>query len=98
MASLSFRESINSLGWSRRDEVEPVTTTRPSGLLSSIQSLNPFKDSGYLQLPTAESSAAPLPAPNRREEEEGWLVCESTHVRYILMLASPADDHADGVE
>ncbi|ROT37007.1 SFT2-domain-containing protein [Sodiomyces alkalinus F11] len=74
MASPSFRESISSLGWSRRDEVEPVTTTRQSGLLSSIQSLNPFKDGGYVQLPTTESSGAPLPAPNRREEEEGWLV------------------------
>ncbi|KAL2756160.1 hypothetical protein ACRALDRAFT_1076520 [Sodiomyces alcalophilus JCM 7366] len=74
MASPSFRESISSLGWSRRDEVEPVTTTPQGGLLSSIQSLNPFRDSGYLQLPTTESSAAPLPAPSRREEEEGWLV------------------------
>ncbi|KAH7197657.1 Got1/Sft2-like family-domain-containing protein [Fusarium flagelliforme] len=73
MASSSFRDSINSLGWSRRDE--PVNTSQQSGLLSSIQSLNPFQGgSGYVRLPTTESAGAPLPAPTRREEEEGWFV------------------------
>ncbi|KAI5463018.1 Got1/Sft2-like family-domain-containing protein [Mariannaea sp. PMI_226] len=72
MASTSFRDSINSLGWSRRDE--PVNTSRQSGLLSSIQSLNPFSDRGYVRLPTSESAGAPLPQPSRREEEEGWFV------------------------
>ncbi|KAJ0149538.1 Pyrrolocin cluster transcription factor fsdR [Fusarium oxysporum f. sp. albedinis] len=73
MASSSFRDSINSLGWSRRDE--PVNTSHQSGLLSSLQSLNPFQGgSGYVRLPTTESSGAPLPAPSRREEEEGWFV------------------------
>ncbi|KAF4485542.1 transport SFT2 [Fusarium agapanthi] len=73
MASSSFRDSINSLGWSRRDE--PVNTSQQSGLLSSLQSLNPFQGgSGYVRLPTTESSGAPLPAPTRREEEEGWFV------------------------
>ncbi|KAF4998104.1 hypothetical protein FGRMN_3401 [Fusarium graminum] len=73
MASSTFRDSINSLGWSRRDE--PVNTSQQSGLLSSIQSLNPFQGgSGYVRLPTTESSGAPLPAPTRREEEEGWFV------------------------
>ncbi|KAF5656877.1 transport SFT2 [Fusarium circinatum] len=73
MASSSFRHSINSLGWSRRDE--PVNTSQQSGLLSSLQSLNPFQGgSGYVRLPTTESSGAPLPAPTRREEEEGWFV------------------------
>lgn len=76
MASNSFRDSIGALGWSRRDE--PVNTSQQSGLLSSIQSLNPFGDRGYVRLPTTESSGAPLPAPSRREEEEGWYVCEST--------------------
>lgn len=76
MASSSFRDSINSLGWSRRDE--PVNTSQQNGLLSSIQSLNPFGDRGYVRLPTTESAGAPLPAPSRREEEEGWFVCEST--------------------
>lgn len=80
MASSSFRDSINSLGWSRATE-EPVNTSRDSGFLSSIQNLNPFQDRGYLQLPTHEASpGAPLPAPSRREEEEGWFVRESTPV------------------
>ncbi|KAI5862684.1 SFT2-domain-containing protein [Durotheca rogersii] len=72
MASASFRESMNSLGWSRRDRDSPVNTSQRSGLLSSIQSLNPFGDRGYVQLPTTESAGAPLPASNRRDEEEGW--------------------------
>ncbi|KAH8195239.1 hypothetical protein TruAng_010602 [Truncatella angustata] len=72
MASTSFRESMNSLGWSRRDPDVPVNTSQQSGLLSSIKSLNPFGDRGYVQLPTTEGAGAPLPAPSRREEEEGW--------------------------
>ncbi|KAK3394563.1 Got1/Sft2-like family-domain-containing protein [Podospora didyma] len=73
MASTSFRDSINSLGWSRRDADLPVNTSQQSGLLSSIKSLNPFGgDRGYVQLPTMEGAGAPLPAPSRREEEEGW--------------------------
>lgn len=81
MASSSFRDSMNSLGWSRRDDV-PVTTTRqPTGFLSSIQSLNPFGDGGYVQLPTTEGPGAPLPARSRREEEEAWFARESTSHR-----------------
>ncbi|KAK4117363.1 SFT2-domain-containing protein [Canariomyces notabilis] len=72
MASTSFRDSINSLGWSRRDADLPVNTSRQSGFLSSLKSLNPFGDRGYVQLPTTEGPGAPLPAPSRREEEEGW--------------------------
>jgi len=34
--------------------------------------LNPFGGQGYVQLPTHEAPGAPLPAPTRREEEEGW--------------------------
>jgi hypothetical protein len=71
----SLRESFNSLGWSRRDE--PANTSSQSGLLSSISNLNPFQDRGYLRLPTSENAGAPLPAPTRREEEEGWFVRES---------------------
>ena len=78
MASNSFRDSINSLGWSRRENDEPVTTAQPSGLLASIKNLNPFQDRGYLRLPTSENAGAPLPAPTRREEEEGWFVREAT--------------------
>ncbi|KAI0391605.1 Got1/Sft2-like family-domain-containing protein [Xylariaceae sp. FL0594] len=74
MASTSFRESMNSLGWSRRDPDYPVNTTQQTGLLSSIKSLNPFGDRGYVQLPTTEGGGAPLPASNRRDEEEGWFV------------------------
>jgi hypothetical protein len=67
---------MNSLGWGRREE-EPVNT-QPTGFLSSIQSYNPFQGSrGYVRLPTTEGGAgAPLPAPTRREEEEGWFVCK----------------------
>ncbi|KAK2073126.1 hypothetical protein P8C59_007430 [Phyllachora maydis] len=51
----------------------PVNTSQQSGLLSSIQSLNPFnKRGGYVQLPTTDGAGAPLPAPSRREEEEGY--------------------------
>lgn len=80
MASSSFRDSINSLGWARRDTDLPVHTSRQTGLFSSLQSLNPFGDRGYVQLPTTEGPGAPLPAPSRREEEEGWFACRSTQV------------------
>lgn len=69
---------MNSLGWSRRSQDVPVNTAQQSGLLSSIKSLNPFGDSGYVRLPTTEGPGAPLPARNRREEEEGWFAREST--------------------
>jgi hypothetical protein len=68
---------MNSLGWSRRDPDVPVNTSQQTGLLSSIKSLNPFGDSGYVRLPTTEGAGAPLPARNRREEEEAWFACES---------------------
>lgn len=77
MASSSFTDSISSLGWSRRDPDLPVNTSQQSGLLSSLRSLNPFGGGGYVQLPTTESAGAPLPAPTRREEEEGWLARKS---------------------
>ncbi|KAG9248364.1 Got1/Sft2-like family-domain-containing protein [Calycina marina] len=71
MSSSSFRDSMNSLGWSRRDADVPVNTSQQTGLLSSIKSLNPFGD-GYVRLPTTEGAGAPLPARTRREEEEAW--------------------------
>ncbi|KNG48714.1 sft2-domain-containing protein [Stemphylium lycopersici] len=72
MASASFRDSMNSLGWSRREAEAPVTTAPPS-FLGRIQGLNPFGQGGYVRLPTTETNpGAPLPAPTRREEEEGW--------------------------
>lgn len=76
MASASFRDSMNSLGWSRR-EPEPVNTSSPS-LLGRLQNLNPFGDGGYVRLPITETNpGAPLPAPTRREEEEGWFARKS---------------------
>jgi len=63
---------MNSLGWSRRDPDVPVNTAQQTGLLSSIKSLNPFGDSGYVRLPTTEGAGAPLPARTRREEDEAW--------------------------
>ncbi len=89
MASSSFRDSINSLGWSRRGADAPVSTAPQGGFLSSLQSLNPFGDGGYVQLPTTEGPGAPLPAPNRREEEEGWFACESTPVFLDCLPTDP---------
>ena len=72
MASASFRDSMNSLGWSRRDPDVPVNTAPPT-LVGRLQSLNPFGSGGYVRLPTSnEGPGAPLPAPTRREEEEGF--------------------------
>ncbi|KAF2786443.1 SFT2 domain-containing protein [Melanomma pulvis-pyrius CBS 109.77] len=71
MASASFRDSMNSLGWSRRDPDVPVNTSSPS-LMGRLQNINPFGSGGYVRLPTNEGPGAPLPAPTRREEEEGW--------------------------
>jgi len=76
MTSTAFRESLNSLGWSRRDE--PVNTTSSTPILSKLSSLNPFRRGGYVELPTHEGPGAPLPAPTRREEEEGWFARESS--------------------
>ncbi|ESZ89828.1 hypothetical protein SBOR_9786 [Sclerotinia borealis F-4128] len=85
MASSSFRDSMNSLGWSRRDPDLPVNTAQQTGgLLSSIKSLNPFGDSGYVRLPTTEGAGAPLPGRNRREEEEGWFACKLTYRTFSI--------------
>jgi hypothetical protein len=76
MASASFRDSMSSLGWSRR-EPEPVSTSS-SSLLGRLQNLNPFGEGGYVRLPITETNpGAPLPAPTRREEEEGWFARKS---------------------
>lgn len=71
MASASFRDSMGSLGWSRRDAEIPVNTAPPT-IMGRLQNLNPFGSGGYVRLPTTEGPGAPLPAPTRREEEEGW--------------------------
>jgi hypothetical protein len=84
MANNSFRDSVNSLGWSRRDPDFPVRTNNSSAetpFLSRLQSLNPFGQGGYVQLPTHnEGPGAPLPAATRREEEEGFFACKLTIV------------------
>lgn len=75
MANNTFRDSVNSLGWSRRDPDFPVRTNASSdtSVLSRLQSFNPFGQGGYVQLPTHnEGPGAPLPAATRREEEEGF--------------------------
>jgi len=76
MASTSFRDSVNSLGWSRRDPDLPVRTSNDTSFLSRLQSFNPFGGEGYVQLPTHESPGAPLPAANRRDEEDSILACK----------------------
>ncbi|KAH6614855.1 Got1/Sft2-like family-domain-containing protein [Boeremia exigua] len=70
MASASFRESMNSLGWSRREPDAPVSTAAPS-VMDRVSNL--FGAGGYVRLPISETNpGAPLPAPTRREEEEGF--------------------------
>ena len=89
MTSTAFRDSMNSLGWSRRDPDIPVNTSSSSTpILSRLQSLNPFNGGGgYVSLPTEEGPGAPLPAPNRREEEEGMFACEFP-VSFVFAAAS----------
>ena len=80
MASNSFRDSVNSLGWSRREQ--PASTSNSSNsVLGGLQRFNPFGNDGLVRLPTHnEGPGAPLPAPTRREEEEGWFARKSTLV------------------
>ena len=99
MASSSFRNSMSSLGWSRRETELPVSTNSTTPILSKLSSLNLFGRSGYVQLPTHEPPGAPLPAPSRREEEEGWFACEWPSLPYMLFydpsssVSSPACQH-----
>ena len=93
MASASFRESMNSLGWSRREADAPVSTAAPS-VMDRVSNL--FGAGGYVRLPISESNpGAPLPAPTRREEEEGWFARKSeTFAAYMLPAAARASAHA----
>ncbi|EGC43076.1 SFT2 domain-containing protein [Histoplasma capsulatum var. duboisii H88] len=73
MASASFRDSMNSLGWTLgQPDTASTNRTTSKSVFASIQSLNPFADRGYVQLPAQDDSAASLPAPTRREEDETW--------------------------
>jgi hypothetical protein len=86
MASSSFRDSMNSLGWSRREQT--ATTSKPSGVYGTLSKLNPFNSEGYVRLPVTENEeapGAPLPARTRREEEEGWFARKS-HSSYLHTL------------
>jgi len=83
MASNNFRDSLNSLGWSRRDE--PVNTSANTPILGRLQSLNPFGQGGYVRLPVTETNpGAPLPAPSRREEEEGFFARTYTSIQLFI--------------
>ena len=78
MASSSFGDRVNSLGWSRREQT--ANTSKPSGIYGTLQKLNPFGEQGYVRLPVTENEeapGAPLPARTRREEEEGWFARKS---------------------
>lgn len=86
MTSTSFRDSANSLGWSRRDTDVPVRTSNNSStpFLSRLQSLNPFgQGGGYVQLPTQE-----VPPETRRDEqdEEGWFSCKSRDLLRLVRV------------
>ena len=75
------------MGWSRREADVPANTSSQP-LLSRLQSLNPFGNDGYVRLPTTsgEAPGAPLPAPSRREEEEGFFACEFNLLIFTLNL------------
>ena len=47
--------------------------------MGRLQNMNPFGSGGYVRLPTSnDGPGAPLPAPTRREEEEGFFACKFT--------------------
>jgi hypothetical protein len=73
----TFRDRMNDLGWSRRDQ--PVNTQQQSPLLGTLNRFNPFATGDHVRLPTTEGEGpgAPLPARTRREEEEGWFARKS---------------------
>ncbi|KAE8164694.1 Got1/Sft2-like family-domain-containing protein [Aspergillus tamarii] len=91
MATNSFRDSVNSLGWSRRDPDVPVRTNASStSFLSRLQSWNPLgHGEGYVQLPTHEAPGAPLPAASRREEEDSFFAL-SRWDRMLVFIACNA--------
>lgn len=75
MASNSFRNQVDSLGWSRREA--PASTSTP--FLSKLQSFNPFGSQGYVRLPTTNQDIpAQLPAQTRQEEDAGWFARSSS--------------------
>ena len=94
MASSSFRDSMNSLGWSRRDAAPPTSSSNASTpFLGKLQSFNPFGQGGSVRLPLYENEApgAPLPARTRREEEEGWF---ARTLEILVLLRSCCRHHS----
>lgn len=91
MASASFHDSLNSLGWSRRGETSaPAQSNTSTPFFSKIQSWNPLGSGrgGYVQLsPDNAASSAPLPAPSRREEEEAWFARECRPPTHTLPIS-----------
>jgi hypothetical protein len=97
MASSSFGDRVNSLGWSRREQT--ANTSKPSGLYGTLQKLNPFGEQGYVRLPvneTDEGPGAPLPARTRREEEEGWFARKSPSPSIYMAHPLRQLDYAHG--
>ena len=65
----AFRNSLNSIGWSRRSADPDLTTAQPSFL----QRLNPFSRQGYIRLPTStQDLPAQLPAQTPQQENAAW--------------------------
>ena len=65
----AFRNSLNSIGWSRRTADPDLSTAQPSFL----ERINPFRQSGYIRLPTSQQDLpAQLPAPTARQENAAW--------------------------
>jgi hypothetical protein len=67
----TFRNSLNSIGWSRRPADPDITTAQPSFL----QRINPFSGSsgGYIRLPTTQQDLpAQLPAQTPQQENAAW--------------------------
>jgi Got1/Sft2-like family len=68
-AETSFRNSLNSIGWSRRAADPDVSTAKPS----ILQRINPFGQSGYIRLPTTNQDLpAQLPAQSSSQENGAW--------------------------
>lgn len=65
----TFRNSLNNIGWSRRTADSDVSTSKPS----FFERINPFRDSGYIRLPTSQQDLpAQLPAPSAQQENAAW--------------------------
>jgi len=65
----TFRNSLSSIGWSRRTADPDLSTSKPS----FFERINPFRESGYIRLPTSQQDLpAQLPAPSAQQENAGW--------------------------